>query len=251
LKSNKKYLALAILFGLITVLLISIYLNRLGGRAVDELALEKVVAARATIPAYTVVTAEMLELVSLPAMAVHPGAVRDPEEIVGGVTRAALIGGEQILAERVAVDLERAHFACRVPEGMRAASIPVNAVSGVAGYISPGDRVDVLVSYNSGAGTVTFTAMQDIMVLAAGSSYREREGGDPEVVDTLTLAVTPAQSQEIAYYTLECSFHIILRSPADRETRSLGTFGSQGGFLPRASTNSLPKSLGDSDHGDN
>jgi pilus assembly protein CpaB len=251
LKSNKKYLILAVLFGLITVLLISIYLNRWGSRAVDELALEKVVAARVTVPAYTVVTAEMLELVSLPAMAVHPDAVRDPEEIIGGVTRAELIGGEQVLAERVDVDLERAHFACRVPEGMRAVAIPVDAVSGVAGYISPGDRVDVLVSYKGGEGTVTSTAMQDIMVLAAGPGYREREGGGPEVVETLTLAVTPAQAQEIAFYTLECSFHITLRFPADRETRPLGTFGARGGFLLQPGTNSLPKSWGDSDHGDN
>ncbi len=89
------------------------------------------------------------------------------------------------------------------------------------------------------------------MVLAAGPGYREREGGGPEVVETLTLAVTPAQAQEIAFYTLECSFHITLRFPADRETRPLGTFGARGGFLLQPGTNSLPKSWGDSDHGDN
>lgn len=250
MKSNKKYLIIAVLFGLITVLLLSVYFHRLGDSAGKDLALEKVVAATATIPAYTVITAEMLEEISLPEMAVHAGAVRDAEEIVGGVTRVELIAGEQILAERVVVDLEQANFACRVPEGMRAVSIPVNAVSGVGGYISPGDRVDLLVSGDNGAGKVTFTAMQDVVVLAAGPDYREREENEPEVVETLTLAVTPAQAQEIAFYTLEHTFHVVLRYPGDRGTAALGAFGARGGALPQASkSNSLPKTRGDSDHG--
>ena len=253
MKSNKKYLLLAVLFGLITVLLLSIYLQRGRGVAEEELSLEKVVAARAAIPAYTVVTAEMLELVALPAVAVHPGAVRDPEEIVGGVTRAALIAGEQVLADRVALDLELAHFASRIPSGMRAVAIPVDVVSGVSGFVAPGDRVDILVSTMGEGNTVTVTAMQDILVLAAGPGYLEEEHSDPSIVKTLALAVTPAQAQEIAYYTRECTFHLTLRSPADRENTSLGAFGAAGGFPPRTGidNNTLPGSWGDIDRGDN
>lgn len=253
MKSEKKYLLLAIIFGLITVLLVSLYLGRQSRRALDDEAMEKVVTALEDIPAYTQITEEMLETASLPAMAVHPEAVRDAAEIIGGVTRAALIAGEQVLAERVAPDIDLAHFASRIPKGMRAVAIPVDVVSGVSGFVAPGDRVDIMVSTRGKGDTVTVTVMQDILVLAAGPGYLEEEQSDPSVVKTLALAVTPKQAQEIAYYTRECTFHLTLRSPADRESRPLGGFGGSGGLPPKTGKkdNTLPGSWGDGDRGDN
>lgn len=230
LRPERKYLILALLFGLLTVIFIYIYLSSLDRPIPVDIARQEVVTARFTIPPYTRITEEMVEVVSIPAAAVHPDAVKNVNAVIGTITRAELIEGEQVLFGRVATDLERATFSFRIPDGMRAISIPVNPVSGVAGFISPGDRVDILASYeDAGQGDepVTSTILQNVQVLATGELYREADDSEPQLVETLTLAVSPAQAQAVAYYNLEGLFHVTLRFPADSVISPLAPYGTQ------------------------
>lgn len=218
---------MAVIFGLITVILVSAYLGSLDGTARDDSPHIEVVVAKGNIAPFTLIEEDMLAFASLPVAAVHPDAVLQMAEIVGKVTRAEIVEGEQVLAGRVFMDLSRTVFSYSVPDGMRAIAIPVTNVSGVSGFIVPGDRVDVLVSYSGrewGDETVTYTIFQNIQVLAAGGSYRETEETDTEAaragtgsVQTVVLAVKPAQAEVLAFATLEGSFHLTLRFPTDAD----------------------------------
>lgn len=218
MKAERKYLIIALIFGLFTVFLFSIYLNNLERTVPDAVNYKEVVVARVTIPAHSIITGEMLELAALPEAALHPDALLDKEEAVGSVARSEIISGEQILSGRVVVDVEAAYFSYRVPEGMRAVSLPVGAAGGVAGFISPGDKVDVMVTYqrrDAEQEAVTHTVLQNVMVLAAGANYRNKIDDEPREAGTVTLAVTPGQASAVAFASQGGTFHLALRAPYD------------------------------------
>lgn len=219
MKINIRLLIVALVLGLATVVALSFYLNRLSEPAMDSDPRVDVVIAARTIAAHSRITADMLELSAVPAESAHPDAMKQVANALGGIARSEIIQGEQVLAARVFTEERRATLSYRIPENMRAVSIPVNEVTGVGGYISAGDRVDVLVTYQNNDDisnkTVTYTVFQNIFVLAVGDSPREKDDQERQVVSTVTLSVTPAQAEVVAFAYLEGSFHLTLRSPTD------------------------------------
>jgi pilus assembly protein CpaB len=223
---------IAVLLGLITVLALNHYIKTLDKPALASIPHTEVVVAKTTIPQHTRIAAEMLGLQSLPNAAIHPEAIRDLSVVVGGISRTEIVNGEQVLSPRVATEDRRASLSYRVPEGMRAITIPVGAVSGVAGFISAGDRLDMLVTYSSegednetDTETTTYTVFQDVLVLAAGGETHEKDSEEREVVDTVTLLVTPQQAEVVAWANLNGTFHLTLRSPLDEEKLELEDYG--------------------------
>ncbi len=227
MKGNKRILIIAVVLGLISILALNSYIRSLDKPALTAISHTDVVVAANTIPAHTRITGEMLEVVSLPSDAVHPEAARSLDAVAGGISRTELIKGEQVLLKRVFTEERRASLSYRVPEGMRAIAIPVGDVAGVAGYISPGDTVDVLISYedaNINEMLTTYTVFQNIKVLAAGGETRERDTEAQGVVSTVTLAVTPAQAEVLAFAYLKGTFHLTLRFPLDEESVELESY---------------------------
>ena len=234
MKVNKRLLLVAIILGVITVFALNYYLSSLQNGDPTMIAgtqqLTSVVVAESTIPQHTRITSEMITTENLPDNAVHPEALRDPSDAVGGISRSEIVRGEQVLSSRVATEEMRASLAYRIPETYRAISIPIGEVIGVAGYISPGDRVDILISYNIfkeedvdedeeelGNVLTTYTTLQNVLVLATGEITREQDDEERNVVSNITLAVNPEQAEVLAYATLQGSFHLTLRSPLDEE----------------------------------
>ena len=223
MKAGRRFLIVAIIFGLITVGALNYYLQNFTAAGVPDRAgpaLTEVVVAKNTIPGHTRITAEMLAVKSIPVEALHPEAIKNKEEAAGSISRTEIIAGEQLLTTRVAAE-GRASFSYRVPEKLRAISLPANELTGVAGYVSPGDRVDVLVTYsaeeiNDGV-TVTYTVLQNVLVLAAGEFTREQDSEEQHPVSTFTLAVTPGQAEVLVYALQKGAFHFTLRSPLDGE----------------------------------
>jgi pilus assembly protein CpaB len=226
LKNGRLLLLAAVIFALGTVLALNCYLQSLasGAQAVEVTAYTDVVVAKSTIPKHTRITAEMLAVESLPAGAVHPEAFGDLEAVAGSISRAEIVEGEQLLTARIAVE-GQGSFSYRVPEKRRAISLPVNEITGVSGYISPGDKVDVLVTYSdeeiNGGAAVTYTVIQNAPVMAAGELTREQDTDEQQPVGTITLAVTPGQAEVLAYAQLKGSFYFTLRSPLDEEKMHL------------------------------
>lgn len=231
MKPSRRLLLVAVFFGLVTVMALNYYLQGLasGAQASAAAICTDVVVAKSAVPQHTRITAEMLAVESIPEDAVHPEAFKNIEEVAGSISRTEIIKGEQLLSARVAVEGE-AGFSYRIPEKWRAVSLPANEVSGVSGFISPGDRVDVLVTYsdqeiNDGV-TITYTVIQNALILAAGEDTRKSEREEARLVSAITLAVTPRQAEVLAYALQKGYFYFALRSPLDEEIVQLDYYGA-------------------------
>jgi pilus assembly protein CpaB len=229
LKIGKGLLIVGLLLGLATAFILYTYLNTLQDPIAAAVPHSDVVIAKNTIPAHTRISADMLEVRSYPVDMIHPEAGRDISLFVGGIARSEIVRGEQILSSRVYTEERSATLSYRIPENMRAVAIPVNEVTGVAGYITPGDTVDVLLTIeneeiNDGAVT-TFTLLQKISVLAIGELPREVEDDESRLVSTVTLMVTPEQAEVLAFSYRSGSFHLVLRSPVDETVVTLDAYG--------------------------
>jgi len=230
LKLSKFLLVFGILLGGVTAFFLYDYLTNMQEPVAAAVPHDDVVVARDTIPAHTPINAEMLEIKSIPVDAIHPEAGGDISLFVGGIARSEIIRGEQVLSSRVHTEDMRATLSYRIPENMRAISIPVGEVTGVSGYITPGDKVDVLLTIQDeeiNEGTLTtYTLFQNVMVLAIGELPREVEDDESRVVGTVTLMVTPEQAEVFAYSNQQGSFHLSLRSPSDENVITLDAYGT-------------------------
>jgi pilus assembly protein CpaB len=103
---------------------------------------------------------------------------------------------------------------------MRASAVRVDEVVGVAGFVIPGMRVDVLVSGNppgeaASQGVVTKTILQNIQVLSAGTDIQRDNEGKPQQVQVVTLLVTPEQAQILSLASNSLKIQLVLRNPLD------------------------------------
>ena len=233
MKINKKVMIIAIVCGLLTVLGLSYYLNSSKQTVTKTGTYSDVVVAVNTIPAYVKISSEMLTLKSLPTEAVHPDAVASVASIVGGITNAEISKDEQVLKSRVVTENTEAGLAYRIPENMRAMTIPVTEITGVAGYINKGDNVDILVSYNDKDTTnlpkaSVFTQLQNLKVLVIGNAAKTTKEGQA-LPGSLTLLVNPEQAEVLVYALNHGTMNLALRNPVDNKINSL-TFYNASNF---------------------
>lgn len=147
------------------------------------------------------------------------GALTKTEEIVGRGVISAIYSGELILANRLAPKGAGAGLASMIPQGMRAVAVRVNEVVGVAGFVVPGMRVDVLISGNPGGqgGSVTRTLLQNIAVLSAGQEFKKDAEGKPISVQVVNLLVSPAEAEMLSLAANQTSIQLVLRNPLDNQ----------------------------------
>jgi pilus assembly protein CpaB len=126
------------------------------------------------------------------------------------------VKGEPILASKLSS--VGGGLALRIPESMRASSVNVNEVSGVSGFILPGDRVDIIATIDrvgDSRNSVAKTILQDVEVLASGVKT-ESKNDKPMSVQCVTLLVNPKGAEELALALHEGKLHLVLRNPVDR-----------------------------------
>src|SRR5262249_35212421 len=120
-------------------------------------------------------------------------------------------------------------------DGMRAVGVKVNDVIGVAGFVGPGSRVDVIVSGSpgkDGGGDMSKGILENNQVLAAGQNVASDVNGKPQQVQVVTLLVTPEESQKLALASVDGKIQLALRNPLDLDrenpaaTRREGLYGS-------------------------
>lgn len=148
-----------------------------------------------------------------------------------------IVPGEPILASKVSGKDGRATLAALLPEGMRAVSVPVTAVNGVAGFVLPGTMVDVLLTRKiEGEGAQredlrSDVFLQNVEVLAVDQQAENKEG-KPKVSKTATLAVTLYDAQRLAIATKIGTLSLALRKieaadgPADGTAQTAGDFAT-------------------------
>jgi pilus assembly protein CpaB len=232
LKVKKSIIILAVILGLLTMGTLYYYIETLNQAPVVEDDLTDVVVAVSSIPAHVKITQEMVILKSLPTEAVHPDAATKLEDIVGYTTKTEIYSEEQVLKSKIATDLSQSNLAYRIPENMRAITIPTDEISGVGGYLAKGDRVDILVTYNDATinpGLLTITQFQNIEILEVGP-LSFTEAGQPAVnrgvTSSLTLLVTPSQAEVMFYATINGAMQMTLRNPVDNTINALTQFST-------------------------
>ncbi|PYM08408.1 MAG: Flp pilus assembly protein CpaB [Candidatus Rokuibacteriota bacterium] len=157
-----------------------------------------------------------LQVVHYPKDAVPLGAFSTVDSVVGQTTKVFLGTREAVTATKLSS--RGGGLSMLVRTSMRAASIEVNQVSGVSGFVLPGDRVDVLSTIDNRSAdgnAVTKTVLQNIEVLAAGQKTDPKEH-KPISVQAVTLLVDPVGAEILAHAMHEGEIHLVLRNPDDQ-----------------------------------
>ncbi|CZQ80859.1 pilus assembly flp-type cpab [Trichococcus palustris] len=228
MKTKKRIWIITAILALITTGMVYFYLGQVEAASQEnKAAMSEVVVAISTVPAHVKVTEEMLEIKKIPTEAVHADTYTSIADVVGGTTTTALIAGEQVLTDRIVTDTGDSPLAYQIPENMRAVTVPTTETSGIGGYIMPGDSVDVLVNYTPSADQkVVMTQLQNIKILEKGPYTTGTEGQQTGIPTSLTLLVTPAQAEVIAYAAVNGTFYFTLRNVVDTVKQELPNYGT-------------------------
>jgi pilus assembly protein CpaB len=148
------------------------------------------------------------------------GAILKKENAIGRGVISNLYLGEPVLESRLAAPGSGGGLAATIPQGMRATAVRVNEVVGVAGFVTPGMRVDVLITGNppggaTSQGSLVRTLLQNIEVLSAGTDIQRDAEGKPLQVQVVNLLVTPAQAEILSLASNETKIQLVLRNPLD------------------------------------
>ncbi len=168
----------------------------------------------------------MLKTVRYPKESIPLGAYSTIDSVVGQSTKVFMSAREPVTATKLSS--RGGGLSMLVRPSMRAASIEVNAVSGVSGFVLPGDRVDVLVTVAPSMGSsnsITKTLIQNVEVLAAGQKTQQKNG-DPMSVQSVTLLVDPTGAEKLAHAGQEGEIHLVLRNPDDNEQVTVAAFST-------------------------
>jgi len=218
---NKKaliVLSLAAIFGLLTAALVHRTL-RTGSSAQAGQKTRKVVVAAMKLGLGTQIKAEHLSLAEWPESLLPRGTFTEVEKLVGRVTIAEIFPGEPILDTRLAPEGSAAGLPAIIPPGMRAMTVKVDEVIGVAGFVAPGTYVDVVGTVVEGAGqnAISRVILQNVKVLASGQRMETQKDGQAVEVKTVTLQVTPEEAEVLALASNAGKLQLVMRNTVDRE----------------------------------
>jgi pilus assembly protein CpaB len=181
---------------------------------------KSVVVAAHSMAIGTELTVNDVKLVAWPAGSPVPGAIAEVESAVNRGLLTAVLENEPITVNKVA-SIGTAGLPPAIPRGMRAMSVKVNDVIGVAGFVVPGTRVDVVVTIRRTSDSMTRTAANNVQVLAAGTRQDQvkpdSESKTATASTVVTLIVSPQDAERIALAQSEGEIMLILRNPLDTE----------------------------------
>jgi len=181
--------------------------------------MQPVVIAAADLQLGTELKADDLKVVQWPAADVPAGVFGSPKEIVGRGLIVPVVKSEPILPSKLASKEAGAGLPPVIPPGMRAVSVRVNEVIGVAGYVLPGTHVDVVATATptqSQADVTSKVVLSNVQVLAAGTRIEQnREDGKPLQVTVVTLLVSPEEAERLTLASTEGKIQLALRNPLD------------------------------------
>lgn len=182
-----------------------------------EVAHTFVVAAAKPLPVGAKVTAADVKLVAWPERAPVRGSFAKVDAVVNRGVIAQVLENEPVTESKLAPVEGGAGLPPTIPPGMRAISVRVNEVVGVAGFVIPGTRVDVFVTMKDPAGDMTRVVVSNVQVLTAGTRYTQDKGKDGEPIPSsvVTLLLTPEDASRVVLASNEGQIMLALRNPLD------------------------------------
>lgn len=188
-----------------------------------------VVVARTDVGVAVALHERELGTVDWPTAHMPKGAITKPAVAAGRVLRRPVAAGEPILESALFAPGVRGGLGALISEKQRAVSVKVDSVVGVAGFIQPGSRVDVLATLRridkSKAVPMSKVILQDVRVLAIDQRMEEAKSGQPSSINIVTFEVDPVKAEHLIYAAHEGRLQLALRTPGDSEhvqTRSVG-----------------------------
>ena len=195
-------------------------LKRIPVREVEVARAFAVVAAR-SLPTGVRLTAADLKLVPWPASSMVPGGFTKVESVVNRGLLAAVVENEPVAESKLAPANSGAGLPSAIPPGMRAMSVKVNDVIGVAGFLDPGTRVDLMVTIRKKDESASRTVVSNVQVLTAGTRNDQQKPKDtkatPSAAAVVTLLVSPEDAERIALAQSEGQIMLSLRNPLDTD----------------------------------
>jgi pilus assembly protein CpaB len=181
---------------------------------------QPVVVAAADLALGAELKKDDLTVVNFPQGAAPEGSFARVQDVVGRGLIVTMVKNEPVLPAKLASKEAGAGLPPIIPEGMRAVSVRVNEVVGVAGYVLPGTHVDVVATANPTNQTSDVTSkviLSNVQVLTAGTRLeQDQEKGKPMQVTVVTLLVYPDQAERLALASTEGKIQLALRNPMDQ-----------------------------------
>ncbi|MGA9797505.1 MAG: Flp pilus assembly protein CpaB [Terriglobales bacterium] len=210
----------------------------------------EVVVAANDIAVGSKITDSDVTLVRYPAAGLPSNIFHLKTSVVGRGAILPIARGEFFLPSKLAGENAGSGMQSLIPPGMRAVSVRVNEVIGVAGFVTPGTRVDVLLTGNpSGAAEQqTTTVLENVAVIATGQKLERNGAGEPQLTPVITLLVSPDDAQKLTLATSQGKIQLALRNPLDTKQQELASVSTgalyKGALMPVTTAAPKPKSTG-------
>jgi Flp pilus assembly protein CpaB len=216
-----------LLIGLVIALVVAFLLSSFVYKQFQKASIVKpsdtqpLVVASIPLPLGARLDASNLKVIQWPANQQVTGMFTRIEDCSNRAVITPLAANEPVLESKLAPKESGAGLAATIPEGMRAVSVAVNEVVGVAGFVTPGTMVDVLVTGRAlgggtaGQGDITRTILENIRVLAAGQKIEQDREGKPQTVAVITLLVTPDEATQLTMGATDGKIQLALRNTID------------------------------------
>jgi len=232
------------------MVLVGVYLSSLEDKYIEAGKRVNVLVAKDYIPPYSVINQDLVQVVEVPSKFCQPGTLTSVKDLLDEKGRTVyssiipIMGGEQIVATKLAIFGEETGLSIIVPKGRRAVSIRVDDVSGVSGLIKPGDYVDVIGTFDYTEGkeekSETVSILQNVLVLAVGQEViggaakkekKARKIGLEELIpttgseNTVTLALTFREAQIVTFAQEKSTLKLLLHASGEKEEVSASPVG--------------------------
>jgi pilus assembly protein CpaB len=198
--------------------------------------MKDVVVAVEPLPLGLAVKPNHVKTIKIPAEMFPKAAFAKVDDVLDRSVISPIMADEPLLEGRLAPRGSGMGLAPIIPSGMRAMAVRVNEIIGVAGFILPGMRVDVLVTGrppNNAASDITTTVLQNITVLSANQQMQPDNRGQPISATVVNVLVTPEQAEILTLAGNEGRIALVLRNAIDQkieETKGHDTTGLYSGF---------------------
>ena len=236
----KKVILFSLVAAVCAGVMLYLYLGKLEQQKQVEIVYETVVVAAQDIPAYTAITPEMLTTKQVAQGSSHPLSARSIDDAVGFVTEGAILAGEEVIPAKLKQPGQvESGLSYVVPKGMRALTIAVDEISGIAGLLQRGDYVDIYAylttSYlttkqqasvtttdqtTAAQQATTVLAAQNVSIVALGTSLsKDPAAGEGGAVgySSVTVLVTPEQAMRLIQSARSGVVMLVVRANGDHE----------------------------------
>ena len=254
---NTNRLLVGLGVAIVIAILLSSFVYKQFKRAssVQPVAMQSLVVAAMPLPLGTRLDSSNLRIIPWPADQPVAGMFTRIEDCANRALITQMAANEPVLESKLAAKESGAGLPATIPEGLRAISVAVNEVVGVAGFVTPGTMVDVLVTgrlpgtQQNGNTNITKTILENVRVLAAGQKIEQDREGKPQTVPVITLLVTPDDAAKLAMGSTQGKIQLALRNTIDSKKTDpapileAALFSPSGAVNPPKQTFSPKKSI--------